>query len=154
MNLVGLAVGAVFGIVLVLARVHEYDTIHDMLLLRNPYVFLLMGSAVATAMPILYVLRRAGWVTPFGGPVVMARQPVRRKDVFGSVVFGAGWAVTGSCPGPAMAMAAGGSILALPVVAGFAAGVALRDATAGQQDAVVSSPCVPAAPTEQALARA
>lgn len=136
MNLVGLGVGFVFGIVLVLARVNEYETIHRMLLLRDAYVFLLMGSAVATAMPILYVLRRVGWVTPFGGPVRMARYSPARKDVLGSAVFGAGWAVTGSCPGPALAMAAGGGLLALPVMAGFAAGIALRDAAASQDAAV------------------
>jgi uncharacterized membrane protein YedE/YeeE len=136
---VGFVVGLLFGAILVLARVHEYNVIHDMLLLRDPYVFLLMGSAVATAMPILYFLRRSGWVTPFGGQLAPARHPVRRKDVLGSAVFGTGWAVTGSCPGPALAMAAGGAILALPVMAGFAAGVALRDATASQESSTAST---------------
>jgi uncharacterized membrane protein YedE/YeeE len=111
--------------------VNEYDVIHDMLLLREPDVFLLMGSAVATAAPLLWLLRRSAWRTPYGGPIAIERQPVKRDSVLGSVVFGAGWAITGSCPGPVLAMAGGGALLALPVMAGLWTGQALRDRHAG-----------------------
>ncbi len=107
-NRLGFVLGLLFGALLVLVRVHEYQTIHDMLMLRDPYVFLLMGSAVGTAMPLLWLLRRRRWVTPFGGPLEPERNTVERKHIAGSAVFGAGWAITGACPGPLFALLGSG----------------------------------------------
>jgi uncharacterized membrane protein YedE/YeeE len=123
----GFPLGVAFGLLLVLARVHEYDTIHAMLTLRDPYVFLLMGAAVATAAPLLWLLRRRRWRTPFGGPLAPERPALARRHLAGSAVFGAGWAITGACPGPALAMVASGNVLGAVVVAGLFGGLLLRD---------------------------
>jgi uncharacterized membrane protein YedE/YeeE len=125
MNLVALAVGLAFGVAIAGARLHEYDVIHKMLLLQEPDVFLLMGSAVAVAAPTLVLLRRVGWQTPFGGPLRVARAPVERNNVLGAVVFGTGWAIAGTCPGPAIAMVATGSLPGLFVMAGIITGATL-----------------------------
>ncbi len=126
-NRLGFVLGLLFGALLVLVRVHEYQTIHDMLMLRDPYVFLLMGSAVGTAVPLLWLLRHRRWRTPLGGPLVAERAPVERRHVYGSLVFGAGWAVTGACPAPALALAASGNVLGAVVVAGLFTGILLRE---------------------------
>jgi uncharacterized membrane protein YedE/YeeE len=55
---------------------------------------------------------------------------LERKHVAGSVIFGVGWAIAGTCPGPALAMTVGGGLLGLIVVAGLFLGIALRDAIA------------------------
>jgi hypothetical protein len=55
-----LAVGALFGFLLTVSGLGDYDTIHDGLLLENPYIFLMMGSAMAVAFAGLAVLRRRG----------------------------------------------------------------------------------------------
>ena len=132
-NTLGFAVGIAFGFLLVAAGVHRYEVIRDALLLRDPYVFLLMGSAVATAAPLLYLLRRRGWVTPLGGPLDLEREPVSRANLTGSAVFGAGWAVTGSCPGPALASVAGGNIVGVWVVGGLFTGIWLFETLAARR---------------------
>jgi uncharacterized membrane protein YedE/YeeE len=106
-----------------------------MLLLREAHAFLLMGSAVAIAVPLLWLLERRGWHTPFGGSLKLARYRVERKDVLGAMVFGTGWAIAGTCPAPALAMLAGGSVLALVVIGGIFAGILLRDAVVARQAA-------------------
>lgn len=132
-NRLGFVLGLVFGALLVLARVHEYETIHNMLMLRDPYVFLLMGSAVGTALPLLWLLKRRGWRTPYGGDLQPERSGIERRHIAGSVVFGTGWAITGACPGPALAMAATGNVLGAVVVAGLFVGLLLRDRVARAQ---------------------
>jgi hypothetical protein len=126
-NRLALALGAAFGFGLGAARLNDYDVIHNMLLLREPDVFLLMGSAMAVALPALWVLERTAWHAPGGGLMRLSRSNIERKHVFGSAVFGSGWAITGACPGTALAMPAAGVILGLPVIAGVVAGQILRE---------------------------
>ena len=125
MNVAALAVGLVFGLALAGARLHEYNVIHRMLLLQEPDVFLLMASAVAVAAPLLLLLQRRGWHTPFAGPLRIERPRPTRNNVLGSVVFGTGWAIAGTCPGPAIAMVATGSLPGLFVMAGIFVGTLL-----------------------------
>ena len=53
MNRLGFLVGIAFGFAIAGAGLHEYDTIHDMLLLRDIHVYLILASGVGTAMPLL-----------------------------------------------------------------------------------------------------
>ncbi|MBA4179488.1 MAG: hypothetical protein C0506_02770 [Anaerolinea sp.] len=119
--------GAAFGFLVAAARLSDYQVIHDMLLLREPDVFLLMGSAVGVAAPILLILERRRIQTMFGGELTVLRQPVTRRTVMGAAVFGSGWAVAGTCPVPALAMTVSGSGLGLVVAVGLFGGIALRD---------------------------
>ena len=137
-RIVGVLVGAGFGAVLVAARLNEFDTIHKMLLLQELDVFLLMGSAIATAAPILWWLRRSHWRTPEGGELLVPKEPVQQKHVFGAVVFGTGWAITGACPAPALLMAATGTVMGLPLITGLMLGTALRDSVAPPADQPVA----------------
>lgn len=124
---IGLLVGAAFGFLLALARMNEYDAIHDMLLLRSAEFYLVFAAAVPTSIVGLWLLCRFGWQTPLGGPLRLSRYAVSRKDVLGAAVFGTGWAVTGACPGTALAMLGGGGLLGAVVVAGVFGGLVLRD---------------------------
>ena len=146
MNRAGFLLGLGFGFIIAATRLNEYDTIHNMLLLRDLEPYLFMGSAVASAAPLLWLLQRRRWRTPLNGPLVVGRSRVERKHVLGSMVFGTGWAIAGTCPVPIAAMVAGGSLLGLPVMAGLFAGLALHKATAEQPTASPATPAPDAAP--------
>ena len=134
-NIFAMLVGVGFGFVLVAARLNEFNTIHAMLLLQEFDVFLLMGSAIATAAPILWWLRMNHFRTLMGEEIHVEQQPVQRHNVLGAVLFGAGWAVTGACPGPALVMTATGTVMGAPLMAGLMAGAALRDVVASRTTA-------------------
>ena len=127
MKTVAFLIGGAFGFLVAAARLNDYQVIHDMLRLREPDVFLLMGSAVGVAAPTLVFLQRRRWQTPFAGEMAVLRQPITRRAVFGAAIFGTGWAVAGTCPVPALAMAANGSGLGVVVATGLFGGIALRD---------------------------
>ncbi|MBQ11244.1 MAG: hypothetical protein CMJ45_06835 [Planctomyces sp.] len=131
MNRLGFLVGIAFGFVIAGAGLHEYDTIHDMLLLQDIHVYLILASGVGTAMPLLWLMQKRRVKTPLGGSIELYNAKVERKNVFGGMTFGTSWAVAGTCPAPAIAMATGGGFLAVFVIAGLGAGLWLRDAVTG-----------------------
>jgi uncharacterized membrane protein YedE/YeeE len=126
-NSTGLLGGLVFGFLLSWARLSDPVVIRNMLLLREPHVFLIMGSAIVVAAVGLRLLRLAGshaFVT--GEPIGWSLQRPERRHVIGSVIFGAGWSVAGTCPGPVAAMIGEGKLAGLVVAAGLLAGVAFQ----------------------------
>ncbi len=133
LNLASLFFGSAFGFLFAAAGFNQYDVVHNTLLLKYLDPFFVMGSAVATALPILWLLERRGWHTPLGGPITPRRWPVERKHVYGGVVFGLGWAITGACPGTTSTMAAAGSVLGLVPLGGIFVGIFLRDTISERQ---------------------
>ena len=148
MNRIGFLIGMGFGFLLTAAGLGDYDVIHGALLLQELEMFLLMGSAVGVAMPLLWILQKRQWRTPQGETIVLIREPVQRKHVLGGMVFGVGMAVTGACPGTAISMTAGGGLLGACVMAGLFTGLLLRDAYVARK---ATTPSIPqAAPTAMA----
>ena len=140
LNLTAACFGAAFGFLFSAAGFNQYDIVHRTLLLQYLDPFFVMGSAVATAMPILWVLERRGLRTPLGGALALRRWPLERKHLYGGAVFGIGWAITGACPGTVAAMLAAGSLLGLVPLAGIVAGIYLRDMVAERQLVVRDEP--------------
>lgn len=132
MNMIGLVFGALFGGLLAGAKLHEYDTIHAMLSLEEPEVFLLMASAIGVSAPALWWLERRGVVTPLGGKLKLSRSKPEAHHLKGGALFGLGWAVAGTCPAPALVMISSGATLGLVAIAGLFIGLQLsqRDRTA------------------------
>jgi len=126
-NQLGLGVGLVFGLLLVLSGFADPAVVHKMLLLQEPDLYLMFAAVMATAVPLLWLLERRRWRTPLGGPIEIERQPVQRRHILGALTFGTGWAIAGTCPGPALANTMGGHILGGAVVAGLFCGLLLRE---------------------------
>lgn len=127
LNLVGLLFGAGFGFVLAAANLHEYTTIHNMLSLEEFDVFGLMGGAIGVSLPLLWILERRRTRTALGGTLTLSRSKPQRHHIVGGSLFGIGWALSGTCPAPALVMLASGAGLAVITVAGLFVGLGLRD---------------------------
>lgn len=124
-----IGVGIAFGFLITGSGFGNYTTIHQALLLRSWYLFAVFGSAVAVAAAGLALLRRAG-TTRYGGPLRLPHGPARRPHLYGAAIFGAGFGLTGTCPGGAVAMVATGGLGGLLVLAGLVSGMWLRGPTA------------------------
>jgi uncharacterized membrane protein YedE/YeeE len=111
-----------------------------MLRLREFDVFLIMGSAIVVAAVGARALRAArarSWATrePINWP--LARPETRH--VLGSVIFGAGWSLACTCPGPVAAMIGQGRLGALWVTAGLIGGIVAQGARSTRRS--VATPC-------------
>ena len=122
-----IGIGIAFGFLVTGSGLGNYTTIHQALLLRSWYLFAVFGSAVAVAAAGLALLRRSG-TTRYGCPLRLPRAPVRSRHICGAAIFGAGFALTGACPGSAVAMVATGGLGGLLVLAGLVGGMWLRGA--------------------------
>jgi len=127
MNMIGLVFGMAFGGLLAAGNLHEYDTIHAMLRLDEPDVYLIMASAIAVSAPMLWLLERRGVITPFGGPLSLSRSKPEAHHYRGGALFGVGWAIAGTCPAPALVMVSSGALLGLVAIPGIFLGLHLRE---------------------------
>lgn len=128
--LVALLIGTTFGFAFSAAGFNQYDIVHRTLLLQYWAPWFVFASAIATALPVLWLMEWRGWHTPLGGRLALTRWSIERKHVLGAVVFGCGWAVTGACPGTVSTMIAAGSLLGFVTLAGVLAGIWVRDLVA------------------------
>ena len=106
--------GGVFGAVLVEAEVVSWFRIQEMFHFHAFHMYGVLGAAVATAAVSLRAIRRMG-VPGAGGALALAPKPVGTgiRYVAGGTLFGLGWALTGACPGPLVALVGAG----IPVMA-------------------------------------
>jgi uncharacterized membrane protein YedE/YeeE len=114
--------GILFGFVLSRGRVTDYDTIAGMFRLAEFHLFGVIGSAIATAALGLWLLRRTGNRALGGAAVEVRRKPWNAGAVAGGLVLGAGWALSGACPGTSLVQLGEGKLLALFTVVGILAG--------------------------------
>lgn len=132
---VGFACGVSFGFVLGWARLTDYDVIRNMLLLREPDVFLLMMSTMATAAIGVRLLRALHVRSLLDRtPVAWTTQPAAWQHVVGGIVFGIGWSIAGTCPGPVAAQLGRGQFVALITIAGVMTGTLIHSWLRGRRE--------------------
>ncbi len=120
-----LLVGLYFGIVLTKSEVVRWQRVHDMFLFREPFMYLIIGTGVAVAMISMLPIRKFGVMSIQDRPITYQAKPFNTGAIVGGMIFGAGWAITGACPGPIYAQIGGGEWMALFTLAGAMAGMFL-----------------------------
>jgi uncharacterized membrane protein YedE/YeeE len=116
-------IGAAFGALLVEAEVVSWYRIQEMFRFDAFHMYGILGSAVATAAAALALIRRLGLRDAAGQPLGLAPKALGtgRRYAIGGSMFGLGWALTGSCPGPMVALVgAGVPVMAVTVVSALA----------------------------------
>lgn len=120
-----LVVGIYFGIVLTKSEVVRWQRVHDMFLFKESFMYLIIGAGVVVAMISMLLIKTFGVKTIEGKPIKYAPKPYHTGVIIGGMVFGAGWAITGACPGPVYAQIGGGAWMSLFTLAGAFAGMYL-----------------------------
>ncbi len=121
-----LSAGALFGFLLSQARATDYAAIHGMFKLTDLHLFGVIGVAIATAAAGLALLRRGASTALNGERINVSPKPYHKAVFAGGLVFGVGWALSGACPGTALAQLGEGKLYALATVSGVVLGTWLR----------------------------
>lgn len=114
-----IAFGALFGFVLSRVGATDYDAIHGMFTLRDMTLAGVMVTAIGLLALSFLVVRRKSVRTVSGQPIALTPKPMTTGLVAGSLLFGAGWALSGTCPGTALAQLGEGKLAAMATVAGI-----------------------------------
>lgn len=101
-------VGIFFGIVFVKAEVISWFRIQEMFRLDSFHMYGVIGTAVAVGMISIQLIKRLSIRTLQGEPISIQPKQFSKGQVFGGLLFGFGWAITGACPGPLFAQIGAG----------------------------------------------
>ncbi len=132
-NLVALLAGGIFGAGLLVSGMTDTLKVQGWVDVFGDWdatlAFVMGGAILPMAVAWRLAARRS--VAVLGSPLpVPPKSEVRADLVLGSVLFGAGWALAGLCPGPALASlgfgGVGGLVFLLAMLAGMLAMPAFR----------------------------
>lgn len=99
-NIKYLMMGILFGVLLVKSEVISWYRIQEMFRLQSFHMYGVIGSAVAVGMVSVWVIKKFNVKTIHGEPIVIHPKPFHKGNIYGGLLFGFGWALTGACPGP------------------------------------------------------
>lgn len=116
-----LLMGAVFGIVLVKSEVISWYRIQEMFRLQSFHMYGVIGSAVVTGALSVALIKRFRIRTVKGEEISLPKKTFSKGQVYGGLIFGFGWAITGACPGPLFALIGSGfSVVAVTLLSAIA----------------------------------
>ena len=107
-NLKYLLPGLLFGVILVKSQVMSWFRIQEMFRLQSFHMLGIIGSAIAVGMTSVLLIKRLHLTTIQGETVLIPDKKFHWGNVYGGLIFGFGWAVTGACPGPIFAQTGSG----------------------------------------------
>lgn len=109
-NLKYVAVGILFGITFVKAEIISWFRIQEMFRLQSFHMYGVIGTAVAVGALSVFLIKKFGVKTVYGEKIEFHDKTFNKGQIFGGLLFGFGWAMTGACPGPLFAMLGTGAL--------------------------------------------
>lgn len=112
-NLKYAAAGLFFGILLVKAEVISWYRIQEMFRLQSFHMYGIIGSAVIVGMISVFIIKKYKIKTIYGEPIEFVSKKFNKGNIYGGLMFGFGWALTGACPGPLFAQIGTGATVVI-----------------------------------------
>jgi hypothetical protein len=103
-----LILGIIFGIILIRAEVVSWFRIQEMFRFQAFHMYGIIGSAIIVGMISIWIIKKFNIKTISGEEIIIAPKPSSKGNIFGGLIFGLGWAMTGACPGPLYALIGSG----------------------------------------------
>ncbi len=110
-NIKYMFVGILFGITFVKAEIISWFRIQEMFRLQSFFMYGVIGTAVVVGLLSVFIIKRFNIKTFSGEPITFEDKKFNKGQVFGGLIFGIGWAITGACPGPLFAQIGSGFVV-------------------------------------------
>ncbi len=117
-----LLAGIVFGILLIKGEVISWFRIQEMFRLQSFHMYGIIGSAIVTGMISIFVIKKFRIKTINKEEIIIPPKKFHKGYIYGGLIFGFGWAITGACPGPLFAQIGSGSTVVIVTLLSAIAG--------------------------------
>lgn len=101
--------GILFGIILIKAEVISWFRIQEMFRLQSFHMYGVIGSAVVVGMISVFLIKKFKVKSIDGESIHFPQRKFNKGQIYGGLLFGFGWALTGACPGPLFALIGSGA---------------------------------------------
>lgn len=121
-NLKYLFVGILFGIVFIKAEIISWFRIQEMFRFQSFFMYGVIGTAVIVGIISVWIIKRFNVKTFSGEPINFEDKTFNKGQIYGGLIFGIGWAITGACPGPLFAQIGSGFLAVIVTLLSAIAG--------------------------------
>ena len=101
--------GILFGIILIKSEVISWFRIQEMFRLQSFHMYGIIGSAIVVGIISVFIIKKFKIRSIDGEEIHFDQKKFNKGQVYGGLLFGFGWALTGACPGPLFALIGSGS---------------------------------------------
>ena len=125
-SVVYLLIGIFFGIVIFKSEAASWFRIYEMFRFESFHMYGIIGSALVLGILGIQIIKRKNYTSFFGQKILFSsKEKSFARYMYGGILFGLGWALTGSCPGPIYTLIGAGYFSLLVVLAGALLGTFL-----------------------------
>jgi len=115
--------GIFFGIVMSKSEAVSWYRIQEMFRFQSFHLFGIIGTAVLSGMFFTWLIKKMKGKDDQGEPIrFYDKDKSWKRYLYGGIIFGLGWALTGACPGPVFVLLGQGYLVMLVVIFGALAG--------------------------------
>lgn len=115
-------VGIVFGIAFVKTEIVSWYRYQEMFRFQSFHMYGVIGTGVVLGALSVWLIKRFKTKTIHGEAIEFSDKKFSKGQIFGGLMFGFGWAMTGACPGPIFAQIGMGIFTAVVVLISAVAG--------------------------------
>ncbi len=99
--LIYIIIGTFFGFVMTKSEAISWYRILEMFRFESFHMYGIIGTAVVLGVIGVALAKRFGWKAVYGRDLRLNPKAFSvPRYLFGGILFGLGWALTGACPGP------------------------------------------------------
>lgn len=121
-----LLLGIIFGIIMAKAEIISWYRIFEMFRFESFHMYGVIGSAVTIGTLGVAIIKKYNIQTIYGDQISLnPKEKSISRYIFGGIIFGLGWAMTGACPGPLFVLLGYGVYPILIVIVGALLGTTL-----------------------------
>ncbi len=116
-NIKFLLLGILFGVILIKSEVVSWFRIQEMFRFESIQMYGIIGLAILVGALSTQLIKRYQLKSVNGEQVIISVKNLDKGTLFGGIIFGFGWALTGACPGPLFALVGDGYSVILVALA-------------------------------------
>ena len=116
-NIKYLIIGILFGIIMTKSEAISWYRIQEMFRFQSFHMYGIIGSALIVGVIIVQLIKRYKLESLEGAQIQFSEKNMSvARYLYGGIIFGLGWALSGACPGPMFTLLGNGYSVFLVVI--------------------------------------